>query len=94
MNESESEVFAIRIIAENRKGVLKDISTVVAHHDANVLMIHQELFDYGILKGMAELYLEFENGHDHASWSKNCCRYPQSGMSSHMNHSAIFTAPV
>jgi ACT domain-containing protein len=76
MYESEPEVFAIRIIAENRKGVLKDISTVVAHHDANVLMVHQELFEYGILKGMAELYLEFENGHDHASMVEELLAIP------------------
>ena len=61
---TDPDLFAIRIIVENRKGVLRDISTVVARHEANVLMIHQEIFDSGPFKGTAELYLEFENGVD------------------------------
>jgi energy-converting hydrogenase B subunit Q len=64
MNEPEPELCAIRIIAENRKGVLRDIATVVATHDANVLMIHQEVFDTGPLAQLAELYVEYENGDD------------------------------
>ncbi|HPM62855.1 MAG TPA: ACT domain-containing protein, partial [Methanoregulaceae archaeon] len=49
-----SDLFAIRIIVENRKGVLRDISTVLARHDANVMMIHQETFDSGPYNGLAE----------------------------------------
>ncbi|MCE5297788.1 MAG: DUF5612 domain-containing protein [Methanoregulaceae archaeon] len=64
MNDPECDLFAIRIIAENRKGVLRDISTVLVRHDANVIMIHQEIFDSGHFKGLAELYLEYENGVD------------------------------
>lgn len=64
MNEASNGVFAVRIIAENRKGVLKDIFTVVAHYRANVLMVHQEIFDSGPWKGMAELYVEYEGGMD------------------------------
>lgn len=60
-----SDLFAIRIIVENRKGVLRDISTVLARHDANVMMIHQETFDSGPYNGLAELYIEYENGSDH-----------------------------
>ena len=45
-------------------GVLRDISTLLARHDANVLMIHQEIFDCGPYRGLAELYLEYEGGRD------------------------------
>ncbi len=51
----------MRIIAENRKGVLRDIATVVADHEANILMISQEVFDTGQYAGMAELYFEYES---------------------------------
>jgi energy-converting hydrogenase B subunit Q len=60
MDVLENDLFALRIIAENRKGVLRDIATVVAGHDANILMIHQESFDSGPWKGMAELYMEYD----------------------------------
>jgi len=64
MNDPACNLCAIRIIVENRKGVLRDISTVLAQHDANVMMIHQETFDSGPFNGLAELYLEYENGID------------------------------
>ncbi len=64
MEEQESDLFALRIIAENRKGVLRDISTVVAGHNANILMIHQEIFDSGPWDGMAELYMEYDECED------------------------------
>ena len=58
--DTEPERSAIRIIAENRKGVLRDIATVVAEHEANILMISQEVFDTGPYAGMAELYFEYD----------------------------------
>ena len=61
MDDREPDLFALRIIAENRRGVLRDISTVVAGHNANVLMVHQEIFDSGPWNGMAELYMEYDN---------------------------------
>ena len=60
--ESEPERSAIRIIAENRRGVLRDIATVVANHEGNIVMINQELFDSGPYSGMAELYFEYDCG--------------------------------
>jgi energy-converting hydrogenase B subunit Q len=65
--ESEPERSAIRIIAENRRGVLRDIATVMANHDANVVMINQEVFETGPYCGMAELYFEYDctNADDH-----------------------------
>jgi energy-converting hydrogenase B subunit Q len=66
--ETEPERCAVRIIAENRRGVLRDIATVVAAHEANIVMISQELFDSGPYTGMAELYFEYEPGpHDPCS---------------------------
>src|SRR5512136_622521 len=63
----EPERSAMRIIAENRQGVLRDIATVVAEHEANIVMINQEVFDTGPYTGMAELYFEYdsEEGSDH-----------------------------
>ncbi len=52
----------MRIIAENTRGVLRDIATVIAEHGANILMINQEIFDSGPYSGMGELYLEYEPG--------------------------------
>jgi energy-converting hydrogenase B subunit Q len=60
MTDSEPALHAIRIIAENRKGVLRDIATVVAAHEANILMINQEIFESGPYAGLAELYFEYE----------------------------------
>jgi energy-converting hydrogenase B subunit Q len=51
----------MRIIAENRQGVLRDIATVVAGHNANIVMISQEVFDSGPFAGLGELYFEFDS---------------------------------
>jgi energy-converting hydrogenase B subunit Q len=59
--DSEPERSAIRIIAENRRGVLRDIATAVADHDANIVMISQEVFDSGPYCGLAELYFEYDS---------------------------------
>jgi len=59
--EPEPERCAMRIIAENRQGVLRDITTVVAAHDANIVMVSQEAFDYGPYAGLAELYFEYDS---------------------------------
>ena len=60
--EMEAERSAMRIIAENRQGVLRDIATIVAEHEANIVMINQEVFDSGPYTGMAELYFEYDSG--------------------------------
>ena len=56
----EPERCAIRIIAENRKGVLRDIATCLPEHEANIMMIHQEVFESGPMDRMAELYVEYD----------------------------------
>jgi len=62
--ETEHERCAMRIVAENTRGVLRDIATVIANHGANILMINQEIFETGPYAGMGELYLEYEPGPD------------------------------
>jgi len=61
MTDPTPERSAIRIIAENRRGALRDITTVVADHEANIVMVNQEVFDSGPYCGMAELYFEYDS---------------------------------
>ena len=76
--EKEPERCAIRIIAENRKGVLRDIATVVAEHEANIVMINQDVFDSGPWCGMAELYFEydFNDGESREPLIEDLCQIP------------------
>jgi energy-converting hydrogenase B subunit Q len=76
--EMEPERYAIRIIAENHQGVLRDIATVVAEHEANIVMINQEVFDSGPYTGMAELYFEYDvgEGSDHDRLIEDLNRIP------------------
>ena len=60
--DTETERCALRIIAENTRGVLRDIASVIAEHGANILMVNQEIFDTGQYAGMGEVYLEYEAG--------------------------------
>ena len=68
----------MRIIAENRQGVLRDIATVVAEHEANIVMINQEVFDSGPYTGKAELYFEYdsEEGSDHQQLIEDLTHIP------------------
>jgi energy-converting hydrogenase B subunit Q len=76
--EMEAERSAMRIIAENRQGVLRDIATIVAEHEANIVMINQEVFDSGPYTGKAELYFEYdsEEGSDHQQLIEDLNRIP------------------
>lgn len=77
MTDGETPLHAIRLIAENRKGVLRDIAAVVADHGANILMIHQETFETGPLAGRGELYFEYEDDTvDHGQLIADLCRVP------------------
>lgn len=58
--ESVPERSAIRIIAENCRGALRDIAAVVADHEGNIVMVNQEVFDSGPYCGLAELYFEYD----------------------------------
>jgi energy-converting hydrogenase B subunit Q len=74
--DNKPERCAMRIIAENRQGVLRDIATVVAEHGANIVMISQEIFDSGPHAGMAELYFEYELGPDREELVKELSSLP------------------
>ena len=77
MTDGDAPLHAIRLIAENRKGVLRDIAAVVADHGANILMIHQETFETGPLAGRGELYFEYEDDSvDHGQLIADLCRVP------------------
>lgn len=76
MTDGDAALHAIRLIAENRKGVLRDIAAVVADHGANILMIHQETFETGPLAGMGELYFEYEDAADPGRLIADLCRLP------------------
>jgi energy-converting hydrogenase B subunit Q len=76
MIDGEPPLHAIRLIAENRKGVLRDIAAVVADHGANILMNHQETFETGPLAGMGELYFEYEDAAAPAELIADLCRLP------------------
>lgn len=60
--DTETERCALRIIAENTRGVLRDIASVLADHGANILMVNQEIFETGPYAGMGEVYIEYEAG--------------------------------
>jgi ACT domain-containing protein len=60
--DTETERCALRIIAENTRGVLRDIASVLADHGANILMVNQEIFETGPHAGMGEVYIEYEAG--------------------------------
>lgn len=64
MTMSEEELHAISIVGENRLGVLRDISTIMAAHHANILMVQQSIITNGPQKGMAYVYFEFEGDLD------------------------------
>lgn len=76
MTDGDAPLHAIRLIAQNRKGALRDIATVVADHGANILMIHQETFDSGPMAGLGELYFEYEGAPDPGLLIADLCRVP------------------
>ncbi|NYT06324.1 MAG: ACT domain-containing protein [Methanomicrobiales archaeon] len=61
---TDSGIYAISIISENRLGVLRDIANVLVSHNANVLMIQQSIIANGPQRGMAYAYFEFEGPGD------------------------------
>jgi len=64
MEMLSSEIYAISIISENRKGVLRDVADTMATHGANILMTQQSIISAGPEAGMSYLYFEFEDAED------------------------------
>ncbi|NLA38614.1 MAG: DUF5612 domain-containing protein [Methanomicrobiales archaeon] len=59
------DMYALSIITENRAGVLRDVATVMADYQANILVIQQSILTTGPNAGKACLYFEFEECSDH-----------------------------
>lgn len=64
MNDNQLELFALNIIAENRTGVMKDISALMAEYDANIVMIQQSIIASGEYAGLSSAYFEFHGCKD------------------------------
>ncbi len=56
----EDGLKAVCILARNKSGVLKDIATVFAENNANIIMIHLEACEGQCDEAYEELYVEFE----------------------------------
>lgn len=57
---SDEGLRAVCIFAKNQKGVLKEIATVFAEHNANIVMIHLETGQGRAEDQVDELYVEYE----------------------------------
>ena len=55
---------ALSLIADNQKGILRDIGSVCAEHNANILSIQQEILTRGPDKGFAWADIEIEGCDD------------------------------
>ena len=55
---------AISLIADNQKGILRDIGSVCAEQNANITSIQQEILTRGPDKGYAWADIEIEGGDD------------------------------
>jgi energy-converting hydrogenase B subunit Q len=55
---------AICITAENRKGILRDIGSVCAEHNANIVLTQQETLTRGPDRGLSWMEMEIEGGDD------------------------------
>lgn len=64
MNDNQSGLFALNIIAENQTGVMKDISALMAEYEANIVMIQQSIINSGEYAGLASAYFEFQGCRD------------------------------
>ncbi|MGC9435915.1 MAG: DUF5612 domain-containing protein [Methanomicrobiales archaeon] len=57
---TEPQVCALGILSDNRSGVLRDVSTVMATHQANIVMIQQSIVSVGDQEGLSTAYFELE----------------------------------
>jgi energy-converting hydrogenase B subunit Q len=60
MNTDTTERYGLSLISDDCPGVLRDIATVVATHEANIIMVQQSIVLCGPHKGKASLYFEME----------------------------------
>ena len=52
--------YGLSLVSDDCPGVLRDIATVVAAHEANIVMVQQSIILCGPHKGKASLYFELE----------------------------------
>ena len=61
------DTYALSLIIDNRPGVLRDVSSVIANHSVNILIVQQALIPSGPFRKKASLYLELEGGDDRSA---------------------------
>ncbi|MDD1676946.1 MAG: DUF5612 domain-containing protein [Methanomicrobiales archaeon] len=61
------DTYALSLIIDNRPGVLRDVSSVIADHSVNILIVQQALIPSGPFRKKASLYLELEGGDDRSA---------------------------
>jgi len=61
---TDPNVCALGILSDNRSGVLRDVSTVMAAHHANIVMIQQSIVTIGEQEGLSTAYFELEGCDD------------------------------
>ena len=66
-----SEIYAISILSENCQGVLRDVSEVMASHDANIVLAQASVLPIGTAGESSFIYFEFENVNDIDSLSSD-----------------------
>jgi energy-converting hydrogenase B subunit Q len=56
--------YGLSLISDDCPGVLRDIATVVARHEANIIMVQQSVILCGPNQGKASLYFELEENEE------------------------------
>ncbi len=73
---NDSHLHALTIITDNRVGVLRDISTVMVSHAANIVMIQQMIIETGEHRNRASIYFEFEGCDDLGALTADLVQIP------------------
>jgi energy-converting hydrogenase B subunit Q len=59
--KSRKDLIALHIIAENRPGVLRDITQVIASKGGNITYLQSFIVERGVNEGKSSIYAEIEN---------------------------------
>jgi len=62
--ENQNGLHALSIISENRHGVLRDVTLVMANHGANIVSTQQSIIQNGPNAGLSSLFFEYEGAVD------------------------------
>jgi len=86
-----SQSYAISIITENKRGVLRDIAIILASHNVNILTIQQEIIKRGPEAGLAWADLEIEEVEDYGAIVADLAAHPYvREVETHESFSKIF----